>query len=367
MDRAQSSTQKGSFDRTVIDVVIRLAFIGLLAFWSLKLIAPFITVVIWGVVLAVALYPVFAWLRDKLGGRGTIAAALITLVFLAIVIGPASVLGTLLIENLQDFSEKVADGKLEVPPPPEGVKGWPLVGENLYEFWALANTNMDAALARIGPQLKATGSAFLSAAAGTGLGILQFAASVIIAGFLFTPAEKLGRGMKAFATRIVATRGEEFVDLAGATIRNVARGVIGISILQTLLIGMGLMVAGVPFAGIITFACLILAIVQVGPGILVIGAIIWAWSDMGTVGALIFTVYMVPVMLLDNFLKPIVMSAGLSTPMLVIFIGVIGGTLAHGIIGLFLGPIVLAVAYELLVAWVRDGRSADERPSAPSN
>jgi predicted PurR-regulated permease PerM len=158
-------------------------------------------------------------------------------------------------------------------------------------------------------------------------------------------------------------RGKPFVDLAAATIRNVARGVIGIALLQALLLGMGFLVAGIPGAGLLTIICLFLGIIQIGPAIVVIASIVWAWMDMSTVSALIFTVYMIPAMLLDNFLKPIVMSRGLSTPMVVIFVGVIGGTLAHGIIGLFIGPIVLAVAYEVVVYWVRGDAKASPAPA----
>jgi predicted PurR-regulated permease PerM len=159
--------------------------------------------------------------------------------------------------------------------------------------------------------------------------------------------------VRAFARRIAAGRGDLFVNLAGATIRNVSRGVIGVALLQTLLIGVGLLAAGVPGAGLITFLALILAVIQIGPGILIIGTIIWAWFNLDTLGAALFTAYMIPASLIDNVLRPIVMSHGLSTPMPVILVGVIGGTLSHGIIGLFVGPIVLAVAYELLVLWVR--------------
>ena len=352
------ATGKG-IDSVVVDIVVRLAFLSLLAYWSLLLIGPFITVVLWGIVLTVALYPIFTWLRARLGGRGSLAATLITIVLLLIVIGPTSLLATALIDSLHGLSQRMEAGTLHVPPPADSVQDWPLVGGKLYPLWSLASTNLEEALVRVGPKLKALGVAFLSVAADLGLGILQFAVSVIIAGLLFVPAGHLATGIKAFAKRIVAARGEQFVDLAGATIRNVARGVIGISLLQSLLIGVGLLVAGVPGAGLITFGALILGIVQIGPGILVIGALIWAWMGMDTIGALIFTFYMIPVTLLDNILKPIVMSRGLSTPMLVIFIGVIGGTLAHGIIGLFLGPIVLAVAYELLLFWVRRDKTEE--------
>jgi predicted PurR-regulated permease PerM len=144
------------------------------------------------------------------------------------------------------------------------------------------------------------------------------------------------------------------VQLAGATIRNVSQGVIGVSLVQALLAGIGLMAASVPGASLIAFFVLILGIIQIGPSVILIPVIIWSWITMDTATALIFTVYMVPVNLIDNILRPILMSRGLATPMLVIVVGAIGGTLSNGIIGLFIGPIVLAVAWELLVTWVHD-------------
>ncbi|HTM74371.1 MAG TPA: AI-2E family transporter, partial [Pseudolabrys sp.] len=147
---------------------------------------------------------------------------------------------------------------------------------------------------------------------------------------------------------------EELVGQAAATIRAVSRGVIGISVLQALLAGIGLMVAGIPQASLITFAVLILGIIQIGPTIVIVPVIIWSWMTMETTSALLFTVYMAPVNLLDNLLRPLVMGRGLKTPILVILIGVIGGTLAYGITGLFLGPIVLAVIWELMVAWIKE-------------
>ena len=213
---------------------------------------------------------------------------------------------------------------------------------------------IQAALAKIMPQLKPLGSSLLRIGADTGLGIIKFLASIIVAGFLFSSAPMLVDAIKKFSHRLNSERGEEFVSQSAATIRAVSRGVIGVSVLQALLAGIGLMVAGVPHASLITFAVLIFAIVQIGPSIILIPVIIWSWTVMETTSALLFSVYMVPVNLLDNFLRPVVMGRGLKTPMLVILIGVIGGTLAYGIIGLFLGPIVLAVVWELFVTWISE-------------
>jgi predicted PurR-regulated permease PerM len=339
---------------TVIELAIRLALLGLLLFLSFTIIRPFIETIVWSVVLAVALYPVFSLVAKWLGGRRNLAAALITILLLLIVIGPATWLGLDLVEVLRMIYERLESGAISIPPPVETVKKWPLIGEQLFELWELASTNFKAALVNVAPHLKPLGSSLLGAAGSAGTGILQFFASVIIAGFLLSPGPSLVEAVAAFLRRLVSRRGDEFLQLAGATIRSVSQGVIGVSLLQALLAGIGLMVAGVPGASLIAFFVLILGIVQIGPSVILIPVIIWSWITMETTTALIFTAYMVPVNLVDNILRPILMSRGLTTPMLVIIVGAIGGTLSNGIIGLFVGPIVLAVAWDLLVTWVRE-------------
>ena len=215
--------------------------------------------------------------------------------------------------------------------------------------------NLREAFDEIAPYLKPYGGSLVGAAAGAGTGLLNFFISVIVAGFLFSPGPSLVAAIKAFSRHIESDRGEQFVDLAGATIRSVSRGVIGISVLQAAAAGIGLWVAQVPGASLITFGVLIFGIIQLGPSLIIIPLIIWSWFAMEAGSALLFTAYMIPVNLMDNILKPIVMGRGLATPMPVIFIGVIGGTLVHGMLGLFLGPIVLAVVWELLLAWIGDG------------
>lgn len=337
-----------------VEVAIRLGALALLLYWSLILVSPFISIAIWSAVLTVALYPVFEWISLRLGGRRRLAAALVTILSLLVIVGPATWLAVGLVDSLRVISERLDLANLTVPPPSISVKDWPLIGEPIYQFWNLASTNLSAALAQIIPQLKPLGSSLLRIGADTGLGIIMFLVSIIVAGFLFCPAPAIGEAAKKFARRLNPTRGEEFVDQAGATIRAVSRGVIGISVLQALLAGIGLIVAGIPQASLIAFAVLVLGIIQIGPSIVIIPVIIWSWTFMDTKAALLFTAYMVPVNLLDNLLRPIVMGRGLKTPMLVILIGVIGGTLAYGITGLFLGPIVLAVIWELFVGWIEE-------------
>jgi predicted PurR-regulated permease PerM len=240
-----------------------------------------------------------------------------------------------------------------IPPPSEAVQAWPLVGEKIFEIWQLASTNLRDLVIEIAPHLKPLGSSLLAAAGSVGINLLKFTISLVISGFLFIPGPALIRSAKNVLGHFAAERGDEFIDLAGATIRNISRGIIGIAILQALLAGIGLLLAGVPAAGLFSFLVLLLGVIQIGPSVVIVPLIIWSWFAMDTKMAILFTLYMVPVNLLDNILRPLV-AKGLSTPMPVILIGVLGGTLAHGMIGLFVGPIVLSIAWQLLVAWTRD-------------
>ena len=343
---------------TWIELAVRLSVLGLLLYWSFILVRPFITIAIWSVVLTVALYPAYDGLVSWLGGRRRLAAILLTVLSLLVVIGPETWLVVGLIDSLRSLSERLDLSVLALPPPPGSIKDWPLVGEQVYQFWNLASTNVQAAFSKVTPLLKPLGGSLLQIAAEAGGGAVKLLIAIIVSGFLFSPAPQLLDAVRGFSRRLASERGEEFVQIAGATIRAVSRGVIGISALQALLAGLGLMVAGVPGTSLITSAVLILGIIQIGPSIVLIPLIIWSWTAMETTTALVFTAYMIPVNLLDNILRPLVMGRGLETPTLVILIGVIGGTISYGVTGLFLGPIILAVIWELLVAWIRERDTA---------
>jgi len=342
-------------EASATDFVVRLAFLGLFAWWSLQLVSPFLPIIIWAVLLAVALYPAYDGLARRLGGRRGLAAALVTLISLATVLGPVSLLATSLTESVQWIAAGLDAGTLKVPPPPPGLDEWPVVGDEIDEAWTLAASNLDEAVQRYGPAMLPAGGTVLGKVAAIGLDVLKFVASVVIAGFLFVPGPRLAAGVRAFASRLIAPRGAQFVDLAGGTIRNVSRGVIGVALLQALLAGVILHVAGIPGAGLVAFLVLLLCIVQIGPAPVLLPVLVWVWMTHTTTFALVLTGLLVPVGLIDNVLKPILMARGLTTPMLVILTGVIGGTLTHGLVGLFLGPVVLSVFYELVVAWTRLG------------
>ena len=275
-------------------------------------------------------------------------------------LGPVSIIGAELVENLSSIATGISAGTITVAPPPPYVAEWPIVGSRLSAFWEAASVELGKTLTSIAPQLKETALMLLGAAGNIGIGALQFAVAIIIDGLIYSRAAGLQEILKNFAVRAAPRMGAGFVELAQGTVRSVARGVVGISLIQSILFGIGAMVAGIPLAGLWTFVAFILAIVQVGPGLVIIPVIIFAWSSMDTLSAAILTAYMVPVMLLDNVLKPIVMGRGLPVPMLVIFIGVIGGTMAHGLIGLFVGPIILAFGYELGRSWVAMGSPSSQ-------
>ena len=335
---------------------------------SFTLARPFLPLMAWSIILAVALYPLFDWLRARLGGHGRVAAAIVTPLSLAVVFGPAAILGTSVVVSLEGLATQAVAGTFTVPQLPAELRNLPVLGDGLDTFWTTATSNFSEFIDRYGHVMLLPGEWLLKAAAGLAGSLLVFAAAVIVAGFLYVPAPKLADRIREVSLRIAGPRGSNFVTLAGATIRNVARGVVGVSALQALLIGVGLIVAGVPHAGLLALAAFLLATAQLGTALVVIPVIIWFWLTHDTWPALLFTAYMLPAGAIEHPLKPIVMGKGLETPMPIILVGVLGGTVAYGLPGLFVGPAVLAVAYDLFVYWSRPAaeldRRTDETPDA---
>ena len=292
---------------STFDIVIRLGLIGLLIYWALKVVGPFVTVALWSAILVVALYPLFEWLTRQLRSP-KLAAVLLTLLCLAIVIGPVAWLGFAIIGGAE-FVVRALDTLL-IPAPPESVKGWPLIGAQIFRWWTLAATDTQAILLEVVPRLKPFASKLLELAGSGLLGLLEFIASIIIAGFLYVPGPRLAKGLRSTLRRISGERADEMMHLAGTTILNVSRGVVGIALVQSLLAGIGFVVAGIGGAGFLTFLALILGIVQIGPSVLLVPMIIWSWVSMDTTHALLFTAYMIPVSLFDNVCKPVVMARG---------------------------------------------------------
>ncbi|MGJ4942323.1 AI-2E family transporter [Bradyrhizobium sp. HKCCYLS1011] len=345
----------------MLQFAIRLGLLVLLVAWCFILTRPFIPILAWSVVLAVALYPLYSWFVDRLGKRPKLAAAIVTLISLAVMIGPVTWIGVGLAEGAKSLAEQLGTESLKLPTPPEAIRDWPLIGERLYDVWSNASSNIEALVQPLLPHLKSLLRSIIGMLGSVGFGALKFLAAIILAGFLFPSAPRLVEASRRIMARILPQRTEDLVALAGATIRSVSQGVIGIALIQSILIGIGLKFAGIAHAGLLAFGAMILSILQLGAAIILIPCLVWIWTTKEFAIALFMTIYLVIVGLADNVLKPLLMGRGLKTPMPVIFIGLLGGTIAHGIVGLFIGPIILAVGWQIMMAWIR----SDERQELP--
>jgi predicted PurR-regulated permease PerM len=355
-------TDKGKAElaRFTVDIAVRLALLAGVVYVSFLLLRPVVPLLLWAIILAVAVFPLFAILRSRAGLRPWLAATVLAILLLALLLTPVVLLSTSAIQTLDAYGHMLLQGNHVVPPPAESVRSWPLVGTRIYEAWQSAAEDLRTFLGTHVGQIASFGRWVGRLAAGVLFEVVQFAAAIIIAGVLLAYSDRLVVTIRGLAGRIADARGRHFVEIAGSTIRNVSQGVIGVALLQSALLGLGMLVAGVPFAGAITFACLVLAIVQVGPNIIMIPLIVWMWVTMPAATAALFTVYTVPMLLLDNVLRPIVMARGLQTPMAIILAGVICGTISGGLIGLFVGPVVLAVFYDLVMTWMEAGRPEEK-------
>jgi len=353
MNNPSRSEDEKVFQARILDVAIRIGLLVLLVWWCFNIVRPFIMPVLWGAIMAVAIYPLFVKVYAALGGRQKLAATLITLLALAILIVPTVMLSGSLVESSKTLSTQLEEGTLVIPPPSDSVKDWPLIGEKTHSAWKLASTNLEAAIDKFKPQVKAISKWFLSAAAGAGAGILMFIISILIAGAFLVYGRSGSQAVGTVAGRVLGKQGgQNFVELVGATIRSVAQGVLGVALIQSILAGIGLMLIGVPYAGVWAALVLMLAIVQLPP-ILVLGPIIvYVFSVAETVPAVIFMIWSLLVSVSDTFLKPLFLGRGMDIPMLVILLGAIGGLVLSGLIGLFVGAVVLAVGYSLFVAWL---------------
>jgi predicted PurR-regulated permease PerM len=345
-------TTDGNFTRDALEASIRIGAVLILVVWTFWIVRPFVLPAVWGIIIAIAIHPLFSRMSGAMGQRDKLAATLLTLLILVLLVWPCVLLAGLLVENVRDLSAAFQKGSLKIPPPPAQLTSWPLVGKAAYKFWSLASANMEAALAQLQPQLKALGGWLLSGAASTGAGLLQFVLAVIISGFVLARADGGVALARRFAARLAGARGAEFVDLAGATVRGVARGIVGVAAIQALLAGIGMAVAGIPLAGLWALLCVVLAIIQIGIAPVMLGAVIYEFSVADTLPAVLFLAFAVVVGTVDNILKPLLMGRGLDVPMAVILVGSIGGMLASGIVGLFVGAVVLAVAYKIFATWL---------------
>ena len=340
------------FQRNMMTSAIQISAVALIVLWCLSIMRPFINLVLWALIIAVALYPAHLGLAAKLGGRAKTSATVFVLIGLSIMFVPAYFLADSTIQALTTLATGLEDGTIEVQPPNASVAEWPLIGQQVFDLWSGAARNLESTINQFSTQIRDASATALKFAGGLAASTLAMAASMIIAGVFLVSADGGYRVSRSIGHTLSEENGKDMVDMSIATIRSVAKGVLGVAIIQALLAAVGLYVMGVPAAGLWAGAVLMLAIMQLPP-ILLLGPIaIWVFSVADTVPATIFFIYSFIVSISDGFLKPMLLGRGVDIPMLVILIGAIGGAFTSGIIGLFVGAVVLAVGYQLLITWM---------------
>ncbi|MCB0344939.1 MAG: AI-2E family transporter [Bdellovibrionales bacterium] len=342
----------------VVDIAVRLGALLFLLAWSVVILKPFLLPTVWGIILAVACYPVYEKLLQKLPGRKKLSAAVVCLALLLTILIPCAMLGESLYSGISLVRTSWEKGGLQIPPPTEQVKSWPLIGNKTYELWALSSKNIEEAIKPFAPQIKSAGATALSSLAGLGFAVIQFVFSIIIAGILLASSENAVRAGNSIAAKLHPQSGGALLHDAETTVRNVARGILGVAVVQAFLAGLGFAVAGIPGAGLWGLLALITGIIQIGVGPIMLGGVIYMFATSSTLAASLFLVWTLLVIPLDNILKPILLGQGAPVPMTVIFLGSLGGFLNSGIIGLFVGAVILSLAYKLTVLWAIDTESA---------
>jgi predicted PurR-regulated permease PerM len=341
------------FVRNMMESSLRIGLAFVLLYMTYDIIRPFLIPLLWGGIIAIALFPLTRWIEKFVGGRRGLASSLVTLFFILLLVVPCFMLTESLLSSVKALSQHVNAEQLEIPPPPEKVANLPLVGEQVFALWSDANENLESVLEKVHPQIKAATTKLVKTIGSGLVGVLMFVVSLLIAGGFMAYADSVGSSAHRFFVRLGGAKpGGEWASLCVATVRSVLQGVVGVAVIQATLCAIGLMVMGVPGAMIWSAIILFLAIAQL-PAILVVGPIVaWSFSAYDTVPATIFTVWMLAAGLSDNILKPLLMGRGLDIPMPVILLGAIGGMVASGIIGLFAGAVVLSIWYKLFLAWL---------------
>jgi predicted PurR-regulated permease PerM len=339
----------------LLDVLVRAGLVAILAYVCYRIFFPFLNLLLWSMILAVMLYPLHKWLKRKMGKDG-LAATLVVLLSVAIVLVPVYLLASSLATTAQTAAATVRSGDFAVPPPADSVADWPIVGKRVYAVWSQASTDLKDVTKEYAPQLKSLTLGALSKLAAAGAGLLLFIFALIVSGIFMAYGDAGYRSAVASAERIFGPgRGQHVADLCTGTIRAVAQGVIGIAFIQMMLVGVAFVLMGIPGAGLLCLAVLLLGIMQLPAALLTIPVIVLVLSNQGVnTTTIIFAIYTFIAGLADNVLKPIMLGRGVDVPMPVVLIGALGGMVTGGVIGLFIGPVVLAVGYELYWQWVRD-------------
>jgi predicted PurR-regulated permease PerM len=341
--------------RSLLDVFIRFGLIVALTLVCYQIFSPFVALMAWALILAVTLYPVHQKLARRVRGKQGLAATLLVLGGIVLIGVPTSVLMLELGDSVHDLVDKVRDNTLQIPAPSPGVAEWPIVGKKVHGLWSQAHSDLPAVIQSLQPKLGDLAKHAVGIVASIGVAILLFLASFIIAGIIMAFGQSGARSMTSIFDRIVGTgHGKEFATLSTATIRSVALGVLGVAFIQAIVVGTVMMIAGVPFAGLLALIVLVLGIAQVPALVVILPVIIYIWmsGDYSTGKAVTHTVLLSLSGMLDNVLKPLLLGRGVDAPMVVILLGALGGLATHGILGMFVGATLLALGYQIFMWWV---------------
>jgi len=353
MDQGQP-TPSPQLTKRIVEIVIQISALVLIFGWCFLILSPFITPIMLGMIIAVTVHPLFLRLSASLRNRKIVTSALITAALLSLIIVPSIFLTDSLIDGLRSLSSAIENETSPIPPPPESTASWPSITKPIVDIWQLASDNLRALAVNYKDQVTAAGKFILSLVASISLGFLESILAVIIAGIFLVYADEGGGLLKKVFIKLSGPRGAKLAELSELTIRNVVKGVLGVAVLQAMMAGVGFFVAGVPAAGLWTFFCLIFAIIQVGVGPVVVPVIVYLFATADAVTATVFLIWGIIVMISDNILKPLLLGRGAPVPMFVVFLGAIGGFIARGFVGLFLGAVVLSLGYELFYTWATE-------------
>ncbi len=346
--------------------VLAILFLGLLIASSLWILSPFLVAIVWATLIAVATWPLMRSLERLLWGKRKLAVAVLTIALLGVVMVPLLAgLGAVVrnVDRIAGLAEKLSTRPL--PPAPAWLETIPLVGAKAADTWNhAAKEGLPALLQQASPYYSGGVRWFTERIGNVTALLFQFLLTVIITAVMYVSGESAVAGVKAFAGRLAGPKGEASVVLAGGAIRAVAMGVIVTAVAQSLLAGLGLLIAGVPFVGLLTVIMFVLAIAQIGPLPVLLLVVIWSFSTMSPAWATFVLVWSAVAGLVDNFLRPLLIKKGADLPLLLIFAGVIGGMISFGLVGIFVGPVVLAVTYTLFQVWVRGEAQPDPRTAS---
>jgi predicted PurR-regulated permease PerM len=343
---------------SIYDTTIRLFIMLLIIAWCLMIMYPFVSIILWSLILALAMYPAHTKLSKKLGGKPKLASVIIILAILIVVMIPTWFLISSLVDEFKVLKASYDSGALTIPPPSEKVKEWPVIGNKLYDTWVTASGDIEQLLVKYKDQLIQYGTALAKGIFSAVSGIVQIMIAFVIAGILLSIGGTTEWVLKFFR-KVSGSRGDEFADMILKTVSSVVNGILGESLVMALLNGTVFLLAGVPFAGIWTFLVFIFAVLQIPVVCITIPIVIYLFFVKSLAAAILWTILLLLVSLSDNFLTPLMLGKGAPVPMVVIFVGVIGGFAVFGFIGLFTGAIVLSLGYKLFIEWINSGKNDD--------